>query len=79
MSTLIDNLLFIFQRFTWLSVLDIFLVTVIFFIVLIFLRNTQAMVLLRGALLVIIVVTLVTAFLDLPAFTWLVTNTLPDL
>lgn len=79
MADLIDNLIFIFQRFTWLSILDIFLVTAIFFVVLIFLRNTQAMVLLRGALFVIVVITLVTIFLDLPAFTWLISNTLPTL
>lgn len=79
MADLIDNLLFIFQRFTWLSILDIFLVTVIFFVVLLFLRNSQAIVLLRGALFVGVVVVLVTLFLDLPAFTWLITNTLPTL
>lgn len=79
MNDFIDNLIFVFQRFTWLSALDMFLVTVIFFVVLLFLRNTQAMVLLRGAIMVIVVVSLVTAFFPLPAFTWLIANALPTL
>lgn len=79
MADLLDNLVFIFQRLTWVSALDILLVTAIFFGVLLFLRDTQAMVLLRGALLLIIFVSLLAAFLNLPAFGWLVSNTLPAL
>lgn len=79
MADILDNLVFIFQRLTWVSVLDILLVTSIFFGVLLFLRDTQAMVLLRGALLLIIFVSLLTTFLSLPAFGWLVSNILPAL
>jgi diadenylate cyclase len=74
-----DNLLFIFQRFSWVSAIDIFLVAIIFLVVLLFLRNTQAMVLVRGILFLIIFISLLTALLDLPAFSWLVTTTLPAL
>ncbi|MBI3160039.1 MAG: TIGR00159 family protein [Chloroflexi bacterium] len=70
---------FIFERLTWVSVIDILLVASIFFGILVFLRDTQAMVLLRGALLLIILVSLLTAFIDLPAFGWLIANTLPGL
>ena len=40
--------IFIFQRFTWQSALDIFLVSLVFFSILLLLRDTQAMVLLLG-------------------------------
>ena len=79
MVELIDNLLFIFQRFSWLDVLDIFLVTSVFVALLLFLRNTQAMVLLRGILFLIILISFLTAILSLPAFSWLVTTTVPAL
>ena len=46
-SNLIANLAFIFERLNWLSVLDILLVTLVFFVILQFLRGTQAVVLLR--------------------------------
>lgn len=79
MSDLFENLIFIFQRLTWVSVFDILLVATIFFVVLVFLRDTQAMVLLRGVLLLLILVSLLTAFINLPAFGWLVSNALPAL
>lgn len=79
MSDLIDNLFFIFQRLTWEGVIDIFLVAVVFMVVLFFLRNTQAMLLVRGILFLIIFVSLMTSLLNLPGFTWLVNTTLPAL
>ena len=77
MSDFINNLLFIFQRLNWESVIDILLVTIIFLILLLFLRNTQAMVLLRGIIFLVITISLLTAVLDLPAFSWLVNTALP--
>jgi diadenylate cyclase len=76
---LINELLFIFQRLDWLSVLDLFLVTMIFFGILMLLRDTQAVVLMRGVLLVIIVLIAFTSLVNLPAFSWLVRTTLPAL
>lgn len=78
-SNLFDYILFIFERLDWLSVLDILLVTAVFFLIFYLLRDTKAMVLLRGVLLLIVIVSLVTNFRVLPAFSWLVTNTLPAL
>jgi diadenylate cyclase len=75
----IDNLLFIFERFTWESLLDIGLVTLIFFVLLLFLRNSQAIVLIRGIILLIIVISLITSLFNLPAFSWLVSAALPTL
>lgn len=79
MTDFIDNLLFIFERFTWESLLDIGLVTLIFFVLLLFLRNSQAIVLIRGIILLIIVISLITSLFDLPAFSWLVSAALPTL
>lgn len=58
---------------------DILLVAVIFFLILYMLRDTKALVLLRGILFLIVVVSLLTSLRVLPAFSWLVSNTLPTL
>lgn len=79
MAELLNDLIFIFQRLDWLSVLDILLVTLIFFGLLYTLRDTQAMALLRGILLLVMLVALLTSLVSLPAFSWLLTTTLPAL
>ncbi len=78
-NSLIANIGFIFERVNWLSIVDLFLVTVIFFAILQLLRGTQAMVLLRGILLLIALIGLLTSLDVLPAFSWLVQTTLPAL
>jgi diadenylate cyclase len=77
MNNLLINILFIFQRLDWVGVVDILLVTLIFFGVLYLVRDTQAMMLLRGIILIIVLVTLLTSLANLPAFSWLVRTTLP--
>ena len=79
MAGFLENIFFLFQRLTWLSVVDIFLVTLIFFGLLYLLRDTQAMILLRGIILIGIIIAVLTSIFNLPAFTWLVSNTLPAL
>ena len=79
MANFLDNLLYIFQRLNWLSVLDILLVSLIFFAVLYSLRDTQAMVLLRGVIFLVVMLVLFTTLFELPAFSWLVQNSLPAL
>jgi diadenylate cyclase len=76
-TELLNNLFFIFQRLNWLSVVDILLVTLIFFGLMYWLRDTQAMVLLRGVILIVVALILLTSLVDLPAFSWLVRNSLP--
>jgi len=78
-TQLINAILFLFQRFNWLSVIDLILVTAIFYALMIMLKDTQATVLLRGVIFIIIVLGLLTSFIDLPAFSWLIRNTLPAL
>ncbi len=79
MADFLDNIFFIFQRLNWLSVLDILLVALIFFALLYTLRDTQAMVLLRGAIFLVVALILLTSLFELPAFSWLAQNTLPAL
>lgn len=71
------NLLNTFSRFTWQSALDVLLVALIFYGLLRLFRGTQAMQLLRGLLVIVLVIFLVTTQLKLPAFSWLVRNSLP--
>ena len=75
----LNELIFIFQRLDISSLLDIALVTFIFFTILILLRDTQAAVLLRGVLLLIALVGLLTSLQILPAFSWLIRTTFPAL
>lgn len=79
MANFLNNVLFIFQRLNWMSALDILLVTLIFFILLYSLRDTQAMVLLRGVIFLVVALVLLTTLVELPAFSWLIQNTLPAL
>ncbi len=77
MAELLNNLLFIFERLDWLSVVDILMVTSIFFGLMYWLRDTQAMVLLRGVILIVVALILLTSLVNLPAFSWLVRNSVP--
>jgi diadenylate cyclase len=79
MNEFLNNVLFIFQRINWLSALDILLVTLIFFGMMYSLRDTQAMALLRGMILLIVFIILLTSLVELPAFSWLAKNSLPAL
>ncbi|TLN05480.1 TIGR00159 family protein [bacterium] len=74
-----SEIIFIFQRLNWLSVIDLALVTLVFFIILMVLRDTQANVLMRGVVLVVIFLAVLTSLVNLPAFSWLINTTLPAL
>jgi diadenylate cyclase len=78
-TAFIDELLFFVQRLDWLSLLDLLLVAAVFYLVLSLVRGTQAAVLMRGMILLILVIALLTTLLPLPAFSWLLTTTLPAL
>lgn len=78
-NDLVNNLTFIYERLNWLNVVDLLLVTLVFYSILLLLRDTQALVLLRGALLLMVLISLLTSFDVLPAFSWLVRSTLPAL
>jgi diadenylate cyclase len=78
-DNLAANLAFIFERLTWLSVVDILLVMAVLFFVLLFLRGTQAVALVRGVLMFVVLVGLLTSLEVLPAFSWLMQTALPAL
>lgn len=78
-NSLVDNLIFIFERLDTFGILDVILVTAIFFVILRWLRDTQTLVLLRGVFLLIALISLLTSLDVLPAFSWLVRTTLPAL
>jgi len=79
MTNFLNNILFIFQRLNALSLLDILLVTLIFYVILYSLRDTQAMILLRGMIILIVALVLLTTLVELPAFSWLIRSMLPAL
>ena len=79
MPSFINELLFLFQRLNWVSLLDLFLVTLIFFAILMIIHDTQAMVLMRGVIVLIILLSLLTSLINLPAFSWLIRTSLPGL
>lgn len=79
MPDLLSNILFLFERLNWLSLLDLFLVALVFYTILMLVRDTQAVVLLRGVIFLLILLALLTSLVELPAFSWLVQTTLPAL
>jgi diadenylate cyclase len=79
MTQFINEITFLTQRFGWTDLLDIILVALVFFTVLMLLRDTEALVLLRGVFFIIILLVVVTSIVELPAFSWLVTTVLPAL
>ena len=79
MVDFLQELAFIFERLNWTSVLDISLVTLIFFLLLLLVRKTQAMTLLRGVIFLIIALLILTQLVNLPAFRWLIVTAMPTL
>ena len=79
MNDFYSEILFLLQRVRWLTILDLVLVSAIFFVILVVLRETQARTLMRGVIFLVIMISLLTALVNLPAFSWLVSITLPSL
>lgn len=79
MSDFYNELVYLFQRLNWLSVLDLFLVTVIVYAFLMLLRDTQILILLRGVIFAVILLALLTSLINLPAFSWLFKTIVPAL
>ncbi|HSV86493.1 MAG TPA: diadenylate cyclase CdaA [Levilinea sp.] len=79
MPDILNEMLFLLQRLDWLAILDIVLVATVIFVILLIVRDTQAMVLLRGVIFLAVMLSLLTSLVPLPAFSWLVRTTLPAL
>ncbi|NIV39043.1 MAG: TIGR00159 family protein [Anaerolineae bacterium] len=67
------------QRLDWVDVLDILLVAFVFFWVLYLMRGTRAVPLLRGVIILIISIALLSGLTRLRAFGWLTQRALPAL
>ena len=61
----------------WRSLVDVALVAAVIYTVLRLFRGTQAVQLLRGVLIIALIIALLSAFADLPAFNWLLRNSVP--
>ena len=79
MDDLISEIAFLIQRINWLTLVDLFLVSAIFYIILMLLKDTQAQTLTRGVIFVVVLISLLTTLVNLPAFSWLANATLPAL
>ena len=69
----------ILLRLDWVSVIDILLVSIIFYAFLTIIQGTQAVQLLRGLMIIVIITVVVTSVFQLTAFNWLIRNSLPAL
>lgn len=74
-----SQLTWLLQRLNWLNVVDILLVAAVFYGVLAILRRTQAVLVLRGLVIVGLLAVILINLLPLPAFSWLLRNSLPAL
>jgi diadenylate cyclase len=79
LNTLLGDFASYIQRLNWLSVLDLLLVTAVLFVLLRLVRGTRAVVLLRGMVVLVAVLALLTSLVPLPGFTWLLRTSLPAL
>ncbi len=74
-----SDILELFSRLNWVSVIDILLVALVFYGLLLLIQGTQAVQLLRGLILLVLLFVLVTSAFQLTAFKWLVKNAIPAL
>lgn len=73
------DILSIFSRLNWISLIDILLVAGVFYGLLMLVQGTQAVQLLRGVILVVLVTIILITIFPLTAFRWLAANAIPAL
>lgn len=79
LNTLLGDFASYIQRLNWLSLLDLLLVTAVLFVLLRLVRGTRAVVLLRGMVVVVVGLAVLTSLVPLPGFTWMLRISLPAL
>jgi diadenylate cyclase len=79
MPTGLQDLLLIFSTFSLTDALDILLVALVIYGMLYLVRGTQAVQLLRGVIVLIIITFLLSSYLRLTAFNWLLRISLPGI
>lgn len=72
LQILLADLLFRLSTLDWLGVLDLILVTLLFFVILLLLQRSRAANLLRGVLLLGMILAVIAVFLPLPTFDWVI-------
>jgi diadenylate cyclase len=75
----LSDILWAFTRLNLLSVIDILLVALMFYGLFRLMQGTQAVQLLRGVIIVVLLTILITSVLKLAAFSWLIRNSLSAL
>jgi diadenylate cyclase len=75
----LNELWYLIRTITWTSVIDILLVTAVFFLILVLIQGTRAVQVLRGVILIVLMVLVLTSIASLPAFSWLLERTVPAL
>jgi diadenylate cyclase len=75
----LSDVLWIVSHIKWFNVIDILLVAVVFYLLFSLAQGTQAVQLLRGMVLVILVAFLASQILPFRGFSWLISNALPAL
>jgi len=73
----LEDIVTTFSRLNLSGLLDILLVTAVILAFLLLIRGTRAVLVLRGALVLVLIILLITSIFDLPAFSWLIENSLP--
>jgi diadenylate cyclase len=66
-------------RLDWVSVIDVLLVSLIFYWLFSLIQGTQAVQLLRGIIVIVVITVVITNAFQLTAFSWLIRNSLPAL
>lgn len=74
-----SDILYVFTRLNLLNAIDILLVALIFYGLFRLMQGTQAVQLLRGVIIVVLLTILITSVLKLTAFSWLIRNSLSAL
>lgn len=79
MPTSLQDLLLTFSTFSYTDAIDILLVAFVIYTMLYLVRGTQAVQLLRGVMVLVILIVVLSDRFNLTAFGWLIQNSLPGL
>jgi len=78
-NKILKEIFFNLGRINFTNIFDLILVVAIFYFILRILQGTRGDTLIRGMILMVLAITIFSSLLPLPAFSWLLRNTLPAL
>ena len=79
MNTIIEEILFIGQRFSRDSILDILLVALVIFIIIKLMQGTRGYNMVRGLIIALVILAMLSLFQNMTAFNWVISNVIPIL